>query len=55
MAYAASVFKSAPAWGGEVLSCTNILQCIEGTWKLVHHHADAGPAMSAALERMLSE
>lgn len=55
LAFAAVVFESAPAWGGERLMCTNALERIDGEWKLVHHHADNGPAMAAALERILTE
>lgn len=55
MAFAAVVFQAAPAWGGERLMCTNVLSRIAGEWKLVHHHADTGPAMAVALEKMLSE
>jgi ketosteroid isomerase-like protein len=55
IAYVACVLETAPAWGGESLSCTNILSRIDGNWRLVHHHIDAGPGMVAALERMLKE
>lgn len=55
IAYATSAFKASPSWGGEKLMCTNVLQRIEGVWKIIHHHADPGPGMNAALERMLSE
>lgn len=54
-AYATSVFQSSPSWGGERLLCTNVLQRRDGAWKLIHHHADPGPAMVAALERMIAE
>jgi ketosteroid isomerase-like protein len=34
--------------------CTNIAQHIDGTWKLVHHHADqAPPAWQAAIGKMV--
>lgn len=55
LALVAVIFQSAQAWGGERLMCTDVLERIEGEWKVVHHHADAGPAMAAALEQMLSE
>jgi ketosteroid isomerase-like protein len=55
MALVAVIFQAAPAWGSERLMCTDVLERIDGQWKLVHHHADAGPAMAAALESMLSE
>ena len=55
IAYAASVFQAAPTWGGERLPCTNVLQRLDGAWKIIHHHADSGPGMAAALERMIAE
>lgn len=55
VALAAVIFQSSRAWGGERLMCTDVVERIGGTWKMVHHHADAGPAMAAALEKMLSE
>lgn len=55
LARAAVVFQSAQAWGGERLMCTDVLERINGEWKMIHHHADSGPAMAAALEKMLSE
>lgn len=55
VAYATSVFQSAPAWGGEKILCTNVLQKIDGKWKIIHHHADPAPGMAAALERMIQE
>lgn len=55
LARVAVVFQSATAWGGERLMCTDVLERIGGEWKMIHHHADAGPAMAAALEKMLSE
>jgi ketosteroid isomerase-like protein len=55
IAYTTSVFQASPSWGGERLPCTNVLQRIDGVWKLIHHHADPGPGMSAALERMIQQ
>ncbi len=55
LALVAVIFQSARAWGGERLMCTDVLERIEGEWKVVHHHADKGPAMAAALEQMLAE
>jgi ketosteroid isomerase-like protein len=55
VAYVTSVFRAAPAWGGETLMCTNVLHKMNGEWKVVHHHADTGPGMAAAMERMLKE
>ncbi len=55
IAYATTRFTSAPAWGAVTVSCTNVLQRVDGEWKLLHHHADSAPEMGAALERMLEE
>jgi ketosteroid isomerase-like protein len=55
IAYSTAVFQAAPAWGGERLLCTNVLQKLDGEWKIIHHHADPGPGMMAALERMIKE
>lgn len=55
MAHVAVIFEAAPAWGGERLMCTEVLEKLDGEWKLIHHHADTGPTMATALERMLSE
>jgi ketosteroid isomerase-like protein len=54
-AYTAGVFQASPKWGGEKLMCTNVLQKLDGQWKVIHHHADPGPGMQAALEQMLQE
>lgn len=54
-AYTTCVFDSSPAFGGDSLSCTNVLTREGGVWKLVHHHADKSPAMGAALEKLASE
>jgi hypothetical protein len=43
---------ASPGFGGETLACTNVLVKKNGTWKVVHHHADKSPAMGAALERI---
>lgn len=55
VAYATLKFVASPAWGGEALSCTNVLHRSDGAWKVIHHHADKSPAMAAALERIISE
>jgi ketosteroid isomerase-like protein len=34
---------------------TNIYRREEGTWKIVHHHADVSPAMVEVLHRMLAK
>jgi ketosteroid isomerase-like protein len=55
IAYATSVFQSAPAWGGDRLLCTNVLHKSGDVWRIVHHHADTSPNLVKALERMASE
>ncbi len=55
IAYATVLFTASPAWGGETLACTNVLQKLDGAWKVIHHHADKSPAMGVALERILAE
>jgi ketosteroid isomerase-like protein len=52
VAYTTCVFMASPGFGGDTLSCTNVLQRIDGQWKVIHHHADKSPAMGAALERI---
>jgi ketosteroid isomerase-like protein len=52
IAYATSVFVAAPAWGGARLNCTNILHRVNGVWKVIHHHPDKAPSMTASLEKM---
>lgn len=52
IAYTTCIFKAAPAWGSEELACTNVLQRIDGVWKVIHHHADKAPKMGAALEKI---
>lgn len=54
IAYATSTFTSSAALGGESLACTNVLQRIDGEWKIIHHHADKAPKMGAALEKLAS-
>lgn len=55
VAYTTCIFTASPAWGAESLACTNVLQRIDGVWKVIHHHADKSPAMGAALERIAKE
>lgn len=52
VAYTTCTFVASPAFGGESLSCTNVLHRADGVWKIVHHHADKGPKMGAALEKI---
>ena len=50
MAYATAVYTSAPVVGSVSMNVTNILQREQGTWKLVHHHADKASRIEAILE-----
>jgi ketosteroid isomerase-like protein len=52
VAYTTCNFVASPAFGGETLSCTNVLHRTDGMWKIIHHHADKSPAMGAALEKI---
>jgi ketosteroid isomerase-like protein len=54
VAYTTVVFVCAPAFGGDTLNCTNILQRLDGAWKVIHHHADVSPSMGAALEKIMA-
>lgn len=53
VAYTTGIFQASPAWGAEKMMCTNVLQRIDGQWKIIHHHADPSPGMARALEKML--
>ena len=55
VAYTTCLFVASPSFGGETLACTNVLHRADGAWKIVHHHADKGPAMGAALEKIARE
>jgi ketosteroid isomerase-like protein len=55
IAYTTCTFVASPAFGGDLLSCTNVLQKLGGEWKIIHHHADKSPRMGAALEKLASE
>jgi ketosteroid isomerase-like protein len=52
VAYTTCIFTASQGFGGESISCTNVLHRADGVWKIVHHHADKSPAMGAALERI---
>ena len=54
-AYTTCTFVASPAFGGDHLSCTNVLQKLNGEWKIIHHHADKSARMGAALEKIASE
>jgi hypothetical protein len=55
IAYTTCNFIASAAFGGDTLSCTNVLQRIDGAWKVIHHHADKSPKMGAALEKIALE
>lgn len=52
VAYTTCLFVASPGFGGETLACTNVLHRVNGAWKVVHHHADKSPKMTAALEKI---
>lgn len=54
-AYTTCLFTSGQAFGGETLACTNVLRKVDGTWKIIHHHADKAPKMGAAAEKFARE
>jgi hypothetical protein len=35
------------------IACTNVLRRIDGTWKVIHHHADKAPKMAATAEQFI--
>lgn len=55
IAYTTCLFSVAPAFGGETLACTNVLRRVDGTWKIIHHHADKAPKLAEAAERFARE
>jgi ketosteroid isomerase-like protein len=55
LAYTTCTFVASPTFGSGTLACTNVLARVDGTWKIVHHHADKSPAMAAALERLAND
>ena len=55
VAYTTCLFVASPAFGGDTLACTNVLQRVDGVWKVIHHHADKSPSMGAALEKIALE
>ncbi len=52
VAYTTCMFHSAPTFGGVSLCCTNVLERIDGVWKVIHHHVDKSPEVAAAFERI---
>ena len=52
IAYTTCIFFAAPSWGGAKMNCTNILQRIDGNWKIIHHHPDKAPSMEVSMEKM---
>jgi ketosteroid isomerase-like protein len=55
VAYTTCLFTVSPTFGGETIACTNVLRRVDGVWKIIHHHADKAPAMSAAAEKYARE
>ncbi|HTJ81747.1 MAG TPA: nuclear transport factor 2 family protein [Polyangiaceae bacterium] len=52
VAYSTCSYVAPAEFGGETLSCTNVLHRVDGAWKIIHHHADKSLAMVAALEKL---
>lgn len=55
VAYTTCAFTTSPIFGGEHLACTNVLNRVDGAWKIIHHHADKAPKMAAYLEKVAQE
>jgi ketosteroid isomerase-like protein len=55
IAYTTCTFNVSPAFGGEHLSCTNVVLKKDGVWKIIHHHADKAPKMGAMAEKFATE
>jgi ketosteroid isomerase-like protein len=55
IAYTTCVFTAAPSFGSARMSCTNVLHCVDGAWKIIHHHADKAPSVEAGLEKMAAD
>jgi hypothetical protein len=55
IAYSTGIFRTAPNFGSMAMSVTNILQKVDGVWKLIHHHADKTPALEAKLDEAAAQ
>jgi len=54
IAYTTCTFVISTSYGG-ALACTDILQRVDGVWKMIHHHADRSPMLVTALEKVAQE
>lgn len=54
-AIATCVFHSSPTFGSVDLLCTNVLQRLDGEWRVIHHHVDKSDVVAAAFERLVRE
>jgi len=52
LAYTTCIFHTAPIVGEFKLNCTNVLQKVDGVWKVVHHHPDKDARIGEALQRI---
>lgn len=50
-AHSTCVYVASPVFGPLTMNCTNVLQRIDGVWKIILHHADKAPTLEAALEQ----
>ena len=50
-AYTTCTYVGSKAYYNALLSCTNVVHRVDGTWKLVHHHADKSPTLEKTLEQ----
>ena len=55
LAYTTGVFVAGAGFGGASMNVTNVLQRVNGVWKIVHHHADKAPTLEAAMEKLADD
>ena len=55
LAYTTCVFQASPAFSGDKVNCTNVLHRVDGVWKIIHHHPDRSPEITAAFEKLASQ
>jgi ketosteroid isomerase-like protein len=50
MAYSTCVFVAGVRFGHATVNCTNVATRVDGTWRIVHHHADKSTSIERGLE-----
>lgn len=55
LAYTTAIFVASPTFGAERVNVTNVLERVDGAWKLVHHHADKSPGLAAAITKLIEQ